>query len=164
MPRAGTPAEPTRIAAATPLVERLLSELKAERVDAWPAILQNVTLPEVASQVAFDPARYTRTLLAADEQVEVLLMGWLPGQSSAVHDHGRSEGAALVLAGEAEEESFLATANGAAARTGTRTIRRGQATIERRTDIHRIFNASTNLLVTLHAYAPRLTEYQTYDA
>lgn len=163
MPRPAAPAAARQGAPAHPIAQRVLSELRGERVDHWPSILQNVSLPDVADRLAFDPERYTRTLLAADDHAELLLMGWLPGQSSAIHDHGLSEGVGLVLAGEAREDAFEPAGDGAARRTATRTLRRGQWTIERRTDVHRVMNPTTSLLVTLHAYAPRLASYQTYD-
>lgn len=140
----------------------LLARLRASPVEEWGAHLRDVTILDVAPHLAFDPGRYTRTLLSADDHAELLVMGWLPAQASAIHDHGRSHGAALVLAGEAEEESFHVR-QGRADRIATAPLRRGQVTIERPTDVHRIRNYGTQLLVTLHAYAPRLTEYTTYE-
>lgn len=140
----------------------LLVHLKAAPVEEWPAVLRVPSLPDVATRVSFDPTRDTRTLLAADEDVEILLMGWLPGQASPIHDHGNSQGAALVLAGEAHEETFDAS-TGRARRPSASALKRGQATLERRTDVHRVSNPTAHLLVTLHAYGPRLTESATYE-
>lgn len=161
MPPATTPPA-TRAAQGTPRFDALLKDLRASPLEEWPAHLRDVSLLDVAHALTFDRERYTRTLLAADAHAEVFLLGWLPGQASAVHDHGSSQGAALVLAGEAQEETFEVV-DGRARLASKATLRRGSATLERRDGVHRVQNAGTNLLVTLHAYAPRLTEYATYD-
>lgn len=164
MPRSFAPAGTKRATTIAPLAQRVLGELRGERVDHWPDVLRNLSLADVAGQLAFDPQAYTRVLLAADDEAELLLMGWLPGQASAIHDHGRSSGAALVLAGEAEEETFELTGDGGARRLQARRLRRGDATVERPSDVHRVLNPTTGLLVTLHAYGPRLAGYGTYEA
>lgn len=163
MPRSSAPAEAKRATTTARIAKEVLVELRGERVDHWPTVLRNLSLADVADQLSFDSHKYTRTLLASDDGIELLLMGWLPGQASAVHDHGNSGGAALVLAGEAEEDTFEPAGDGAARKVRTQRLRRGESTIERPTDVHRVANPTTSLLVTLHAYAPRLTQYQTFD-
>lgn len=141
----------------------LLEHLATSSVEEWPARLSSVSLLDVSHLLTFSPTKYTRNLVAANDNVELFVMGWLPGQASAIHDHGKSHGAALVLAGEAEEDTFMAVRDGVQ-RKETAIRKRGQSTLERPTDIHRMRNASTQLLVTLHAYAPRLADYRTYEA
>lgn len=151
--------------AGTPLgaeLADLLSDLPDVPLHAWPAALPPLDLATLAPHLRFEPACYTRVLLAATPRAEMLLMGWLPGHASRIHDHGGSHGLSLVLAGAGEEDTFQVEAGRPAPRA-TRQVRQGDVLFERPGDVHRIRNPGPNLLVTLHVYAPRLQEFRTYD-
>lgn len=101
------------------------------------------------SRARFDAERYTRVLLHRDERVEIRLLCWEPGQSSALHDHGASSCAFRVLTGEATEH-----------RIGRpdRVLRAGDVAHAAPGDVHQIANVGPEPLVTLHVYAPPLPE------
>jgi quercetin dioxygenase-like cupin family protein len=53
--------------------------------------------------VAHDPHERVRRRLLATPAYEVWLLGWTPGQSVGLHDHGEANGAFVVVDGELAE-------------------------------------------------------------
>lgn len=122
-----------------------------------------VTLDALRAVLRFERAGYTRTRLFESEFCEVLLLAWLPGQVSRIHNHGDSWGAVRVVEGEVVETQFNETADGTVRACGTLRMPAGTIAAEQPRDIHRLANASRVApLVTLHMYAPPLREMQTY--
>lgn len=154
------------VLAGTPLgadLAAVLDDLQDTPVRAWPAALPPLDLPTLAGHLRFSGPSYTRVLLAATPRAEALLMGWLPGQESRIHDHGASHGVAFVLAGGGVEDAYRL--EGERLRpAGTRAFSQGDILFESPGDVHRVRHPGPGLLVTLHAYAPRLKEFRTYDA
>jgi mannose-6-phosphate isomerase-like protein (cupin superfamily) len=140
----------------------LLDALPEMPVRTWPAALPAPDLAALAPHLRFEGGCYTRTLLAATPRAEMLLMGWLPGHASRIHDHGVSHGLSWALAGAGVEETFRLE-EGRPLRAATRAFRQGDVLYELPGDVHRLRNPGPNLLVTLHVYAPRLQEFRTYD-
>lgn len=95
----------------------------------------------------FSPDRYFRRLLTRQENFEVRLLCWLPGQSSALHSHGASHCAFRVIAGEATELRLQG---------GDRVLKPGDVGQALPADVHQIANLGEKPLVTLHIYAPPL--------
>lgn len=104
----------------------------------------------------FDPAGYTRRVLHRDESVSVLLLGWLPGQASEIHDHGGSACCFRVLRGVAVESRYEIDPQGAALEVSRDAFLTGSVLACDGTDIHSIVNdrAAAEPLVTLHVYRP----------
>jgi cysteine dioxygenase len=136
-----------------PSLEWLVERLRSSRLDG--GLLQAL--------VRFDPAGYSRRVLARTGACELLLICWLPGQRSRVHDHGGSSGASWVVRGQLEETRF--TWGGDRLLPATRVgAREGDVLLERPETIHRIHNASRHGAVSLHLYAPPMVGMTGYDA
>src|SRR5262245_11484569 len=71
-----------------------------------------LTLDDVVPYVQPNTRNYNRALVALREHYELLVMTWLPGQTSAPHDHAGSICIMQVLQGEATESSFCVAADG----------------------------------------------------
>src|SRR3954452_1634188 len=72
----------------------------------------------------FNPVdRWYHRLAIADDH-EVWLLTWLPGQGTALHDHGGSAGAFLVFGGTLTEDT-VAAASGAPPRITARELGEG---------------------------------------
>src|SRR3954469_18742625 len=74
-------------------------------------------------QVRFDPDDRVSVLLYADDNVDVYLSTWLPGQYSGLHDHGASATALAVVAGRLEDSRLTRTG-----RAQGRRLRSGRTT------------------------------------
>lgn len=145
-------------ACATDAGERMLALLEGDLRQGLAA----AELDDVVEAARFHPAGYCRVLLARTADAEALVMGWLPGQGTLVHDHGLSHGFVKILAGEMVDESF-ALVGDRAARLDARRVGAGSIVEERPDQVHRVVNASENVLITLHAYAPCLRGVRTYE-
>lgn len=103
--------------------------------------------------VRHDPDKrwYTRLLLTG--VVEVWLIGWAPGQHTAVHDHGGALGALAVADGLVEED-IHAPHGGSWEPRGTRRYPKGRVVGFGADHVHRVINRSAVAATTVHAYSP----------
>ncbi|MER6395235.1 cysteine dioxygenase family protein [Kitasatospora sp. NPDC059973] len=164
----GTPAGPARTEAApdaptaadsaatapartgTPLTPKSLRAIVrdlAEQPDQW---IHHVRL-------STEERWYRR--LVADEDHEVWLISWLPGQSTGFHDHGGSRGAFAVALGELEELSLGGPEQGLL----IRRITAGTARAFGPEYVHDVRNTGAGPAVTLHAYSPPLDSMAHYE-
>ncbi|MGW6912626.1 cysteine dioxygenase [Kitasatospora sp. NPDC054939] len=97
--------------------------------------------------------------LAGDEDHEVWLISWLPGQSTGFHDHGGSRGAFTVALGELEELSL----GGPDHDLLVRRINSGTARSFGPKYVHDVRNTASGPAVTIHAYSPPLSSMAHYD-
>ena len=125
---------------------------------------QRLDLPQVAFSALtdFDTAGYTRTVLHQGPSYEALLMCWLPGQHSVIHDHRGSHCAFRVLMGTATETVYSLDQLGRAHACGERHYTTGHVAASSEGDIHRVSNLEGEDLVTLHVYSPSLRQMRTY--
>lgn len=141
-----------------------------------PAATLPVTLPvlfrslDVGVETALETATfrsegYQRRQIFLSEHVELLLMSWLPGQRSRIHDHGGSLCVFRVLAGEATEVRYELGRDGRAKPIGAAHLSAGASAAAQDAEIHALGNDGRSAvpLVTLHAYSPPL-QMRFYEA
>jgi len=113
--------------------------------------------------VHHDPSRRWFERLLLTSMLEVWLIGWAPGQETAVHDHGGSSGGMTVAEGVMAEEIFQAAepAEGRAeirphvVATGRRVTHTPGVPVgfpEAR--VHRVRNGGPENATSVHAYSP----------
>ena len=118
----------------------------------------------LAPHLVFDPRQYRRVRLFRDEHWEGLLLCWLPGQHTTVHDHGDSTGVTLVLMGDMHEARYEWDGEGKSMRSiGCGDLPRGGVTYELNDTVHEISNEGCQPAVSLHLYSPPLTRLGAYD-
>jgi predicted metal-dependent enzyme (double-stranded beta helix superfamily) len=100
-------------------------------------------------------------LVAASETFEAWVIGWPPGGTIALHDHGDSAGAVVVAGGELVE-TFVAESVDGSTTTTTRRMGAGTSWSMGRRHVHDIVNDSCRPAVSVHVYAPRLTSMTEY--
>jgi predicted metal-dependent enzyme (double-stranded beta helix superfamily) len=115
----------------------------------------------------FDPNERWYHRLAAENDYEVWLLTWLPGQGTDLHDHGGSAGAFVVVSGQLTERTVAATAGPVAGADRPALV---DAPIAAGTGrwfgshhIHQIINDGDRPAVSVHVYGPALktmTRYQ----
>jgi predicted metal-dependent enzyme (double-stranded beta helix superfamily) len=96
--------------------------------------------------------------LLADDQVDVWLLSWLPGQSTDLHDHAGSAAAFAVVSGVLGEVRVDA----ATGRRRNHLRQRGSITWLAPGMIHDVHGAGTGPAVSIHAYSPPLREMTYY--
>lgn len=107
--------------------------------------------------VAHSKRGYTRVLLAEDACWNLLLLGWLPGQSTPIHGHGRSAGLARILSGHLLDVRFQLR-NGVLSPVRARRAVPADLLVEEREAIHRVSNCGEEPALSLHLYSPPLHE------
>ena len=102
--------------------------------------------------------------LFRNEHWEGLLLCWLPGHATAVHDHGGSVGLSFVLSGTLSEQRWSSSGLSLPlAPVGSSQVTRGDAAVELVDTIHRVSNDSAEPAVSLHVYSPPLRVLGAHD-
>ena len=91
--------------------------------------------------------------LRRDDDHEVWLISWLPGQATGFHDHGESEGAFTVVLGSLEEREP----------GESRTVEVGRSWSFGRDYVHDVRNSSGAPAVSVHVYSPPLNSMRRYE-
>lgn len=132
-------------------------------LDGWLSEVQ-VTETDVRPFRFFKPGTYARHRVMRNEYVELLVLCWLPGQRTPIHDHNGSYGAVRVCEGVMWETTFALNEARELYYRAAREWGRGEVTDANVPDIHQLGNpeCSGQSLVTLHLYAPPLGVLNTY--
>jgi cysteine dioxygenase len=122
----------------------------------------------VASRTCFADDHYARNLVCRTQTFELLVLCWRPGQESTIHDHAGSLNAIGVHRGELTSRVFKSGAgapvgSGPVVMTTEERIGSGGLAGVDRDGIHQLANTSAEDLVTVHVYAPPLTELTVYS-
>jgi len=104
-------------------------------------------------RVRLDPQGRWYERLHADDDHEVWIISWLPGQSTGFHDHGGSAGAFAVVLGELEEATL----------GDARTLESGEVRGFGGHHVHDVRNISAAPAVSVHVYSPPLSSMNRYD-
>ena len=134
----------------------------------------------VGTHVRFCDDHYARNLICRTAQFELLVLCWKPGQASTIHDHAGSLNVTRLYLGELTSRRFRrrdggrgvsevgGTASGELPRGPVELIDEqvivgsGAATVDRG-EIHQLANESAKELITVHLYAPPLTDIVVYS-
>lgn len=103
----------------------------------------------------FQDECYARNTVLLNDQCELVVICWQPGQMSAIHDHGSSYCLYLVVEGVMVEERYRLK-DGKPEKLDERSFGRGDITIAKGDSVHRINNRGEKQLVTVHIYSPPL--------
>ncbi len=135
------------------------------------AMLRDLPLDErtLAPYLTWAPQRYTRNLIARDDDVELIALCWDSGAISAIHDHADSDCAFVLVRGSVTCENFRvvrprdATGIARVDRTGRRTMRPGNIDMASgHLSVHRV-GADAGGAVTLHVYAKPIDACTHFD-
>ena len=124
------------------------------------ALLERVReAPELwQGRVRFDEADRVSVSIGGNEHLEVWLICWNEGQSSGMHDHDASHGAAVVVEGQLREDLL-----GPGGPVASATFGEGACMLFPAGHIHDMTQVGPTRAVTLHAYSPPLQYVGRYD-
>lgn len=115
------------------------------------------TAPHVFTSQARFSSSYVRTPIITADQIEILVLGWRPGQASPVHNHAGSWCGVRVLNGTATEIVYRQGACGAYYPSESKVLPTGSITTSFDQDVHQMANVHGDNLITVHCYSPPLT-------
>ena len=127
-------------------LERLVRRIAA-RPDLWQPL------------VVVDRERRRYELLYDDDQVDIWVLSWMPGQKTGFHDHDRSTVALMCVQGELDEGSLTIGTDATLLRMTAGTTRSGPGGY-----IHSVSHQAGEPAVSIHAYSPPLTCVGQYRA
>ncbi|HVR27936.1 MAG TPA: cysteine dioxygenase family protein, partial [Thermoanaerobaculia bacterium] len=111
----------------------------------------------------FDACKYRRNLIRRTAAYEALLLCWLPGQRSPIHDHRGSGCAFRVVEGIVTETLYERMCADLATAVSMRWLPQGTICASRDFDVHEVANLEPSAdLVTLHLYSPPLRDVNLY--
>jgi cysteine dioxygenase len=122
----------------------------------------DLSLEELREQVNFDPEHYKRNLLSDGPGYQALILCWLPGQESPIHDHTGSSCAVKVLGGVCTEIMYDWAEDGSLTAHPAVDYPAPGVRGAQDQDMHIVGNRGTENLVTLHIYTPPLLQMNTY--
>src|SRR3954447_15192745 len=165
LPSVGVPLTAPLVAAARtrPTGSAALAVALAVRTDLWEPLVRfredtrwtALLEPDLLEDV-LDPS-----LHAELAEAQVWLLSWLPGQGTALHDHGRSAGAFAVARGTLTERVVATGGPGRPRETAT-DLAAGRLRYFGAHYVHQVTNRHAEPAVSVHVYAPRLTVMNTY--
>jgi cysteine dioxygenase len=117
---------------------------------------------ELEQYYCFSAGHYTRNPIAVGPAYQALILCWLPGQESVIHDHVGSSCAVRILHGACTEVVFNWQPDGSLAESHSCTLPEGRICGTQDADIHMIANYTPDKLITLHIYSPPLEVMNTY--
>src|SRR3954468_6079683 len=110
--------------------------------------------------LVFDPLGRWSRLLYADDQYDVWILTWLPGQGTDLHDHDTSAGAFTVLRG-----SLVEARPNSRGRLVPEVLPMGFTRWVAPFAVHQVVNVEAKTpAISVHAYSPPLRSMTTYGA
>lgn len=161
---AGAAARPTALAPRLelPALGEILDGL-ADAVELW------------RPHVRHDAHQRARVRLLHTPAYEVWLIGWLPGQTTELHDHGGSNAALVVVNGELTVSSSAGTGDGDTPAAGSahvtpiglplehQQLAAGRVLTLPAGHVHLVANRSSSPATSLHAYSRPLRSMGVFD-
>lgn len=125
----------------------------------------DVTLEDVSDYVRFHDDKYQRNLVHEGPMYQLLVMCWLSGQRSPIHNHAESTCGVRVLSGKGTETRFAETPSNLLKPVASFDHECGSVSVSQDDDTHQISNLQEqgNNLVTLHIYSPPLLTMKTFS-
>ena len=119
---------------------------------------------ELRPYIGFRPGTYARHLVVRGEYAEALVLCWLPGQKTPIHDHNGSVGGVRICSGVLWETMFTLDQTKTLRYHSSREWSHGCVTGADVPDIHLLGNpdVSGQDLITMHIYSPPLGVLNTY--
>lgn len=141
-------------------IQKIIDKIREHRNEMTPQFAQkilidaDVKMEELQSWEDYEHRfidSYGRKLLFADSFFEIMVMSWLPGDISAIHDHGHAQWGAVQIFGAAEHATFLVQDNSLA--TISRQVMKPNKVIPVGHQlVHQMGNPAKNKFLTLHLY------------
>lgn len=113
--------------------------------------------------VSYDPVARYYLRLAREPEFEAWLLTWLPGQGTDWHDHGGSAGAFITLRGVLTERHAEVGYGPPRIIPGVRELDAGALRSFGSRHVHEVTNRGVEPAVSLHVYAPSLSEMRQYE-
>lgn len=143
------------------------SQLPLEDIDEF-FLNARLQKKDFVSHCVFSEDNYTRTLLSKNKNYELMIVGWLPHQVTAIHDHGGQHCWMKILHGELHIHNFLPISdkqNQVPVNSGpVKVYKNGQTVyLDDKIGVHSVANDSDRPTISVHLYSRPISKYNTYN-
>ncbi len=148
-------------------IRELVQELLRHRdASAYAGILARYAVPshDLEPYHRWNSRHYTRTCIQRNDEFELLVICYEPGQRTSIHDFNSQTAWVHPVLGEVVEERFVLEPSGQLRATGETHLHAGD--LDRFTNgssIHRFTNRGPGRAVTLNLYAKPMSQWRVYD-
>jgi len=145
------------------LVQQLLDE---RDITKYAGILERYAVPgsDLEPYIRWNSRHYTRNCIVRNEDLELLVICYEPGQRTSIHDYDSQTAWIHVVQGEVLEERFRLTATGEVKLQREVDLRTGMVEMMASgNSIHRFTNQGPGRAVTINLYAKPLSKWRVYD-
>lgn len=124
-----------------------------------------ITDEEIIPYRHFSPEKYTRNKIFRNDFVELLILAWLPGQITLIHDHNGSHGVVRIFEGEITETKYQFDNEKKIRISSAQIVPAGMIAGVGEPDIHQLGNDAANKenAISIHVYAPPLKGMNIYE-
>ena len=148
-------------------IRDLVRELPRHRKpEDYAAILERYTVPthDLEPYFRWNSRHYTRTCIHRNDEFELLLICYEPGQLTSVHDYDRQTAWIHPVTGEVVAERFVLEPGKGLKRVAELHLHPGQVDrIANGTAIHRFTNYGPVRAATLNLYAKPMSKWRVFD-
>jgi cysteine dioxygenase len=117
--------------------------------------LENYIGSDWKNFASYDQYKYKRNIIIKKDHYELILICWLPRQSSSVHNHSKNGCVVKVLSGILTETKYLIKKNNPLIKQITNYSKDSTSYIDDTIGYHKVTNnALREPLVSLHLYSP----------
>ena len=95
---------------------------------------------------------YGRKLILQGDRYELMVMSWVPGDFSAIHDHGSTQWGAVKFLGDALHRTFEISKDNALVTTSEEMISQGSVNAVDHALIHQMGNVGGERFCSIHLY------------
>lgn len=124
-----------------------------------------ITEEEIRPYRQFNSEKYARNKIFRNDFVELLILAWLPGQITLIHDHNGSHGVVRIFEGEITETKYQFDKEEKIRISSAQIVPAGMLAGVGEPDIHHLGNDLTNKenAISIHVYAPPLKGMNIYE-
>lgn len=120
--------------------------------------------PDLTPFLRWDTKHYTRTCITRNPRFELLVICYLPGQSTSIHDYDSEKAWVVPLFGDLALERFSLNRENTLVHSGTEELRSGaMASLSGEDSIHRFYNPGPHRAASLNLYAKPMSRWRVYD-
>ena len=147
-------------------VQHLISQLSETAIEDYTALLQNFDfgLIDFKPYESWSKDRYTRNCIYKDDQFEILLLCWRPGQQTSIHGHDGEDCWVYMIEGEITEVFYTLDVDNYLRKVRSHQILPNQLTfMNDKLGYHKLSSSNHFSSVSLHVYAKPIEECLSFD-
>ena len=111
-------------------VQNLIDELKKSESKDYVRVAKRINIPKSEFQkfISWDASDYTRNCIEHNDDFELILICWKPGDETPIHDHNNQRCWVYQVEGKMFEERFVKDAEGNLIKDHEMTLNKGRLT------------------------------------